>query len=236
MVYKGNLEGGSHLKRTFEPEEIGNPAPGWYWSYTSMALLVLAFFVVLVSMTAMKKGEQLNEVKRKFEEVKEAIKEEKKVEGKPKIEEEITTRIDYAKGLIVSLKEKILFETGKADLSLEAKGVLDKLHPIFLKIPNQIVVEGHTDNVPIRTVQFPSNWELSTARATQVIRYLIEEKNFPKERIAATGYGEYHPVAGNDTLEGRAENRRVDFVIAPLAERQKTAPDKLLLIGTKELE
>ena len=160
----------------------------------------------------------------------------KGVEGEPRLEGGITTRVDREKGLVVSLAEKILFETGKADLSPEAKTVLDKLHPIFLKIPNQIVVEGHTDNVPITTSQFPSNWELSTARATQVIRYLIEEKNFPKERIAATGYGEYHPVAGNDTLEGRAENRRVDFVIAPLAERQKTAPDKLLLIGTKELE
>jgi len=118
--------------------------------------------------------------------------------------------------LVISLKEKILFETGKADLPPEAKAVLDKLHPVFLQIPNQIIVEGHTDNVPIKTMQFPSNWELSTARSTQVIRYLIEEKNFPKERISATGYGEYHPVVSNDTPEGRAENRRVDFVIRPL--------------------
>jgi len=90
--------------------------------------------------------------------------------------------------------------------------------------------------VPIKTVQFPSNWELSTARATRVVRYLIEDKNFPKERISATGYGEYHPVVSNDTLERRAQNRRVDFVIEPLGEKQKTAADKLLLIGTKTLE
>ncbi len=198
-----------------------------------MVLLLLAFFVVLVSKTAMKKGEQLNEVKKKVEQIKETItKEEKKTETReaeitPLSEKEkeirasetkelITTRIDSEKGLIVSLKEKILFETGKSDLSPEAKAVLDKLHPLFLEIPNQIIVEGHTDNVPIQTVQFPSNWELSTARATQVIRYLIEEKNFPQVRIAATGYGEYHPLVSNETLEGRAENRRVDFVIRPL--------------------
>ncbi len=198
-----------------------------------MVLLLLAFFVVLVSKTAMKKGEQLNEVKKKVEQIKETItKEEKKTETKeakitPLSEKEkeirttetkelITTRIDSEKGLIVSLKEKILFETGKSDLSPEAKAVLDKLYPLFLEIPNQIIVEGHTDNVPIQTVQFPSNWELSAARATQVIRYLIEEKNFPQVRIAATGYGEYHPLVSNETLEGRAENRRVDFVIRPL--------------------
>lgn len=155
-----------------------------------------------------------------MEEVKEKLnEEEKKIEaktGKTEVKEAITTRIDSEKGLIVSLKEKVLFETGKADLSLEAKTVLDKLYPVFLEIPNQIIVEGHTDNMPIKTVQFPSNWELSTARATQVIRYLIEEKNFPRERIAATGYGEYHPVVLNDTPESKAENRRVDFVIRPL--------------------
>jgi len=204
-------------KRDFAPKDIGNPAPPWYWSYTGMALLVLAFFVFLVSMTAMKKGEQLVEVKKKLEEVKKTItEEEKKIVEKPKTEELITTRIVHEKGLIVSLKEKILFETGKANLPPEAKEVLDKLYPVFLEIPNQIIVEGHTDNVPIKTVQFPSNWELSTTRATEVVRYLIEEKNFPKEKIAATGYGEYHPVASNETAEGRTENRRVDFVIRPL--------------------
>lgn len=163
---------------------------------------------------------------------------EKKIEAMVKLEgiEEVKTKIEPGKGLVISLKEKILFETGKADLSPQAKMVLDKLYPIFLKIPNQIVVKSHTDNVPITTPRFPSNRELSTTRATQVVRCLIEEKNFPKERIAAAGYGEYHPVASSDTPEGRAENRRVDFVIAPLAERQKTAPDKLLLIGTRELE
>ncbi len=219
MVYKGNVGKDYFLKRTFEPEGIGNPAPSWFWSYVSMALLVLAFFVALVSMTAVQKKEQLVEVQKKIGGIKETT-EEKRVtpvaEEKPKLAEGISTRIDREKGLIVSLREKILFETGKADLSPEAKTVLDGLYPIFLKIPNEIVVEGHTDNVPISTPQFPSNWELSTARATEVVRYLIEEKKFPDERIAATGYGEYHPVADNSTPEGRSQNRRVDFVIRPL--------------------
>ena len=77
-------------------------------------------------------------------------------------------------------------------------------------------VEGHTDNLPINTPRFPSNWELSTARATSVIRYLIEEENLDPERLSAAGYGEYRPIDANDTPEGRARNRRVDLVILRL--------------------
>ena len=74
-------------------------------------------------------------------------------------------------------------------------------------------IEGHTDNVPIHTAQMASNWELSTARATELIRLLIIRYRFSAERLAAAGYAEYHPIAGNDTPQGRAQNRRVDIVI-----------------------
>jgi len=204
---------------------IGDPAPPWMSSMGDIVTQVLCFFVMLFALFGAKRLAQLERIEKHVAEM-------VKVEGI----EEVKTKIEPDKGLIISLKEKVLFETGKADLSPEAKVVLDKLHTVFLKIPNTIVIEGHTDNVPISTPQFPSNWELSTARATQVVRYLIEEKKFPDERIAATGYGEYHPVADNSTPEGRAQNRRVDFVIMPLGERQKTAEGKLLLLGTKQLE
>jgi len=212
------------IEREETKQMSGIPCPPWMSSMSDITTQVLCFFVMLFAFFGAKKMAQLERI-------------EKKVEVMVKMEgiEGVETHIESEKGLVVSLKEKILFETGKAGLSQEAKTVLDKLYPIFLEIPNTIIVEGHTDNVPIKTVQFPSNWELSTARATQVVKYLIEEKNFPKEKIAATGYGEYHPVASNETAEGRAENRRVDFIIEPLGEKQKTAADKLLLLGTKQL-
>ncbi|HHW18203.1 MAG TPA: OmpA family protein, partial [Firmicutes bacterium] len=78
---------------------------------------------------------------------------------------------------------------------------------------NPIRVEGHTDNWPISTDKFPSNWELSTARATNVVRFLIEEAGIQPERLQAAGYGEYHPIDSNDTPEGRQRNRRVDVIL-----------------------
>ncbi|GAH79272.1 unnamed protein product, partial [marine sediment metagenome] len=101
------------------------------------------------------------------------------------------------------------------------KRMLNKLHPILIKVPNEIVVGGHTDNVPISTKQYPSNWELSTARATNVVRYLIKAKEFPPERISAVGYGEYRPITDNSTAEGRQKNRRVVFLIKKLGKTQK---------------
>jgi len=76
-------------------------------------------------------------------------------------------------------------------------------------------IEGHTDNVPIHDAQFDSNWELSSARATRIARLILDMKAIPPDRISAAGYAEYHPVATNDTPEGRAENRRVDLVVMP---------------------
>lgn len=213
------------IEREKVKQMVGAPCPPWMSSMSDIMTQILCFFVMIFAFYGAKKMAQLEQI-------------EKKVEIMVKMEgiEGVKADIVPEKGLVISLKERILFETGRADLSEQAKVILDKLYPIFLKIPNSIIVEGHTDNVPIKTIQFPSNWELSATRATQVIRYLIEDKNFPQERIAATGYGEYHPVSPNDTPEEKAQNRRVDFVIEPLGEKQKTAADKLLLLGTKELK
>lgn len=121
------------------------------------------------------------------------------------------------RGLIVSImSEGVLFDLGSADLRPEGRTVLDQLAAVLKAVPNQIVVEGHTDNVPISTARFASNWELSTQRATTVLRYLVEVRGVPRDRIAAAGYGEQRPVADNATPQGRARNRRVD--IAVLAE------------------
>lgn len=114
---------------------------------------------------------------------------------------------------MVRFADQVFFDLGKADLKPEAVEILNRLGPILKGIPNPIRIEGHTDNLPINTAQFPSNWELSTYRATRVIRYFIEELGFSPDKLSAAGYGEYRPIADNDTPEGRSLNRRVDIVI-----------------------
>jgi chemotaxis protein MotB len=125
---------------------------------------------------------------------------------------DITTEIDE-RGLIIHVKENAFFQSGQADLTPAAQSALDAIAEVIQGIDNFIRVEGHTDNVPINTVLFPSNWELSTARATQVVRYFLSKYNFAADRISVSGYAEYRPIAPNDTPENRARNRRVDIVI-----------------------
>lgn len=117
------------------------------------------------------------------------------------------------RGLEVHLREKVLFDSGEAELRLEATSILDKLAQNLLLVPNLIRIEGHTDNIPINTSRFPSNWELSTARAAAVVRYFMDRHNFSPLRLSIAGYGPYYPIASNDNLEGRAFNRRVDLII-----------------------
>lgn len=118
--------------------------------------------------------------------------------------------------ILLRFKDNVLFESGKADIIPSALPVLNNIAGVLKTYQEQIGgvrIEGHTDNVPIHTVMFPSNWELSTARAVAVLRYFVEQQHLPPEMLSAVGYGEYHPVATNDTIEGRAKNRRVDIVI-----------------------
>lgn len=117
------------------------------------------------------------------------------------------------KGLVISLTGEILYEQGRADIREQGIEVLAMISDILKGIPNDIMIEGHTDNLPIRTDEFPSNWELSTARAVNVIKFLIEERDFDPARLSAAGYSEYRPVADNNTAESRAENRRVEVVV-----------------------
>jgi chemotaxis protein MotB len=112
----------------------------------------------------------------------------------------------------VEMKSSLLFESGSAELSDEAIPVLSKLAATLLRLPNPVHVEGFTDNVPIDTIEFPSNWELSAARSASVV-HLFAQQGLTPERMAAIGYGEYHPIADNDTWEGRNENRRVVLLI-----------------------
>jgi chemotaxis protein MotB len=125
------------------------------------------------------------------------------------------------RGLVIRVSEHIFFRSGEASVRPEFVPVLDVIGQALEKIPHQIRVEGHTDSVPIQTAQFPSNWELSTARATNILRYLLTHFNFDPERLSAAGYGEFRPIASNAAPEGRLQNRRVDLVILSQEETEK---------------
>jgi chemotaxis protein MotB len=132
-----------------------------------------------------------------------------------------TVRIsEDGRGLTVSLAEAGFFDPGSAVMKPTALEILDRIAAKVRMLPAQIRVEGHADNTPIRTAQFPSNWELSVSRATHVLQYLLANAQIQPMRVSASGYGEYRPIADNDTVEGRAANRRVDLVILGAAAQQ----------------
>ena len=126
------------------------------------------------------------------------------------------------KGLVITFVAEVLFDSGKAELRKESFSKLDKIVSVLQDVvPDlNIGVEGHTDNEPIKRSGWKSNWELSAHRALSVIHYLSENQVNPT-RLAAIGYGEYHPVEANDTKEGRQKNRRVEIVILPKVEKEK---------------
>lgn len=117
------------------------------------------------------------------------------------------------RGLIISLKEAGFFDSGSAEIKMSSYPILAKIAESLAEYDNQIRVEGHTDNIPINTRTFPSNWELSTARATNIVQHLVNYYKFWPEKLSATGYAEFRAIADNSSAEGRAKNRRVDLVV-----------------------
>ncbi|ACV57468.1 flagellar motor protein MotB [Alicyclobacillus acidocaldarius] len=131
--------------------------------------------------------------------------------------------IDEARGVQITMRDVALFNTGQAVLLPKAKAIIEGLIPFFKQISNDIVVEGYTDTQPINTPIYPSNWELSAARAMSVVRFLADHGINPT-RLAGMGYGQYHPVASNATPAGRQANRRVNIVILRKIYAPGTAP------------
>jgi chemotaxis protein MotB len=126
-------------------------------------------------------------------------------------------------GLTISLREAGFYSSGSAMPHPQSKATIDKIAKALAAEPYDIRIEGHTDNVPIHTAQFSSNWELSTARATELAQMFIVNYGIAPERLSAAGYAQYHPVASNATAAGRAKNRRVDIVVLP---RISVLPEK----------
>lgn len=121
--------------------------------------------------------------------------------------------IEDDRGLTIRMTGKVLYDIGKADLKPEGIESLREIAGFLENISNDINVEGHTDNWPINTEQFPNNWVLSTVRATNVIAFFESQTNISSKRLSASGYGLFRPLVSNDTAENRAKNRRVDIVV-----------------------
>ncbi len=118
--------------------------------------------------------------------------------------------------IVINIDDRISFDSGSDKLKGDVKSALDRIAKIINDYPeNRVVIEGHTDNVPIRTARFPDNWQLSTARALSVLRYILAQDMVTPDRFSAAGYGEYQPVVPNDSPENRSLNRRVDIVLIP---------------------
>ena len=118
------------------------------------------------------------------------------------------------RGLVVTIvTDQVLFVSGEADVQIRGKQILNGIVNALTKIDNNIQIEGHTDSRPISNGRYPSNWELSTSRATNVLRYFVDVEGFPANRISASGYGDTKPLASNDTAEGQSKNRRVELVV-----------------------
>jgi len=122
------------------------------------------------------------------------------------------------RGIVITFVTEVLFDSGKADLKQDGKNMLKKVASVINQeaAENEIGVEGHTDNVAIKHSGWKSNWELSAARATSVLHYLISGCGLAPDKLSATGYGEYRPVKSNNTKEGKQANRRVEIIIKPV--------------------
>lgn len=220
------------------------PKGAWLTTYSDMVTLVLCFFVILFSMSAVDAT--------KFEQVvlsmrdalgvlpgaripQEAATMDPDVLRQQLIEEETDSMKDLydaltqfvqesgiaasvgvsqeLQGIVLRFSDSVLFDLGSADLKDDAREILSRVALFIREHPYHLRVEGHTDNLPIHTQRFPSNWELSTARSTTVVRYFQDGELLEPERLSAVGYGEFRPLMPNDTEHNRALNRRVDMVI-----------------------
>jgi len=187
---------------------IGHPAPPWMVNYADLMTEMVCFYLILYALSAaLSKPMQAAK---------------KEIENTMK-QEEVAGDVKMTKdGLVITLQEQgynVFFESGSSDITDQMKEILDKLAPTFEKLgqkQHDILVEGHTDNIPIHTARFSSNWELSTARATTVVQYLIHQHNYPPGHIAAIGYGENKSLPrqpDEDMAAWQSKNRRVVFLV-----------------------
>ncbi len=158
------------------------------------------------------KNEMSIELRKEMQEIKDAV---EAFKEQNQVDLDIAVSADM-RGIMITLPDTALFDPAKADIKKEAVDILTFMYELLMQeafVDREIQIEGHTDNVPINTPQFPSNWVLSAIRANNVLNFFIVDKKMSPKRFSIAGYGEYRPVESNDTVEGRAKNRRVDIVV-----------------------
>ncbi len=128
------------------------------------------------------------------------------------LNQSVSTKVDE-RGLVVSINDTLFFDTGKADVKPDYAKKLIEIGKILSQLNNYIRIEGHTDNIPIKTSEYSSNWQLSSARAANVTELLVNQAGIAPKKLSAVGYGEFRPIGDNSTEEGRLKNRRVDIII-----------------------
>lgn len=200
-----------------ESEEIKQGLNIWRTVYSDMSTNLTLFFLILFAFTRLSatKREELmcalaNLGKKQEITQQEVIKQETDELSK-KLQKIATVEIKEEE-IVINLPSPVLFDLGKAELKNEAKNILEEIVNSLISISGDIVIEGHTDNIPIFGGKYKSNWELSAARAFSVRDFFIS-KGIPEKRISCVGYGEYKPIAPNDTEENRAKNRRIEIKV-----------------------
>ena len=225
-----------------EPEHPQTDAGGWQVVYTGFILILLCFFIMLTSFASLERSRITRFVQsfanavsvfeggRSLEPGKTVINADAMVVDK---EDPIALLFEKVKklgeqhgldsisirrgdrGIIMTLADKMLFESGDAELSTSSHALLKKIGMIINSTHAHVDIQGHTDDRPIRTSAFPSNWELSTARAVNVLRFLIADAGVSSHRLSAVGLSKYHPLVPNISVENRAQNRRVAIIFKP---------------------
>ena len=226
-------------KRTRNTE---TDAGGWQVIYTGFILIMLCFFIMLTSFVSLQQS-KITQFSRAFSTAMSILNGGLSLEeGKTMFEAESLIldkedpmaqlfdaiamysehlKIDQVelqiseRGVVMTLAETLLFASGEAELTPGAGALLHQVAQLIRKIGVAVEIEGHTDNVPIATAAFPSNWELSTARAVNGLRFLLDRQNVDASLLSAVGMSQYQPVAPNASPAGRARNRRVVFVFKP---------------------
>lgn len=193
----------------------------WVVSYADLVTMLLALFMVLFAVSQNVTKYQAKMIAEHHLNIPENIAaeqveqlEELRVLFSEKISEnQSVTFLKEGRGLVLRLNNSVIFDEGSAIIKNDALKTIDEIVDTISKIDNNVLVEGHTDSTPINNEKFPSNWELSTARATNIIAYMLKSKKVEPKRLSAVGYGEYMPIADNTSSGGRLLNRRVDIII-----------------------
>jgi chemotaxis protein MotB len=209
-------------------EEDHEPLDRWLISYADFLTLMFTFFAALYALSTVDKekiGQFSNSLRLAFNVI------ERPIPGVGETQKPLMAEISKSvvniegisvksdpRGIVVTLSNDTAFMSGSADIKDKMAAALDNLVETLKKNPGRIVIEGHTDNVPVSGGGYKSNWELSTARAASVLSLFLQQGLDPNRFIIA-GYGEYRPLASNATDEGRAKNRRVEIVLAPASMR-----------------